>query len=218
MYQVRLQNSSASFSVGKFVCLGRNYAAHIKELGNAMPDKPVIFMKPATALVHDGGRIVIPPYSSDCHFEVELAVLIGREAKRVPPEEAMGIVAGYGVAIDLTLRDVQSELKTKGLPWEVAKAFDTSCPLSDFVPPEQVADPHDLQLKLWVNDDLKQDGNTGMMLRRIPQILSEISDIFTLRAGDVVLTGTPEGVGPLRSGDRVRAEITGLVGLEVTVD
>ncbi|PLX79151.1 MAG: acylpyruvase [Desulfuromonas sp.] len=217
MYQVCLDHSSTCFSVGKIVCLGRNYAAHIKELGNAVPDKPVIFMKPATALIHDGDQIVIPGYSDDCHFEVELAVLIGRETKQVSEAEAMKSVAGYGVAIDLTLRDVQSELKAKGLPWEIAKAFDTSCPVSNFIAPERIEDPHNLQLKLWVNGELKQDGNTGMMMRRIPQIIHEFSQSFTLRPGDILLTGTPEGVGPLQKGDRVRAELAGLVALNVSV-
>ena len=114
--------------VGKIACIGRNYAEHIKELGNKTPDKPVLFIKPASAIVASGGTVVIPDYSSECHYEIELAVLIGREAKEVSAEEALDYVSGYGVALDMTLRDVQNAQKEKGLPWEIAKAFDTSPP------------------------------------------------------------------------------------------
>src|SRR5512144_829679 len=134
MKSAKLAGSEQSFPIGKILCIGRNYADHIKELGNETPERPVIFMKPASSVIGPGEEIVIPPYSSDCHHEVELAVLIGRKGKDIPVAQALAYVAGYGVAIDLTLRDVQSQLKTKGLPWELAKAFDTSCPLSPFVP------------------------------------------------------------------------------------
>ena len=126
-------------------------------------------------------------------------------------------MAGYGVAIDLTLRDVQGELKKKGLPWEIAKAFDTSCPLSAFVPASAVPDPQNLRLRLSVNGHIRQDATTALMLRSIPQLLCAISAIFTLEAGDIVLTGTPAGVGPLVSGDRVHAEIEWIGTLDVTV-
>ncbi|TYO96388.1 5-carboxymethyl-2-hydroxymuconate isomerase [Geothermobacter ehrlichii] len=216
MYQVHMIDGGA-FSVGKIVCLGRNYVEHIRELGNEIPERPVIFTKPATSIIGEGGRIRIPSWSRDCHHEVELAVLIGTGGREISRDRAMDHVAGYGVAIDLTLRDIQSELKAKGLPWDIAKGFDTACPLSAFVPAEQVADPHDLGIRLRVNDDLRQDGHTGQMMRRIPQIIEEISAIFTLEPGDLVLTGTPSGVGPLRSGDRVVAEIDQVGHLEVSV-
>lgn len=216
MYQTHMQNGSA-FSVGKIVCLGRNYVDHIKELGNEIPERAVIFTKPATSIIHDGGEIRIPDYSSDCHYEVELAVLIGTEGHGVSADNAMAMIAGYGVAIDLTLRDVQGELKKKGLPWDIAKGFDTACPISTFVTAEEVSDPHNLQLQLWVNGELQQDGNTAQMMRRIPQIISEISQIFTLLPGDLILTGTPAGVGPIQSGDVVKAEIEQVGRLEVRV-
>jgi len=126
-------------------------------------------------------------------------------------------VAGYGVAIDLTLRDVQAELKKKGLPWEIAKGFDTSCPLSAFVPASRVADPHDLRITLRVNGEMRQDGSTSLMIHRIPQILSYMSGVFTLEPGDVILTGTPAGVGPLVAGDTVEAEVVGVAALRVAV-
>jgi len=216
MYQVHMRDGGA-FSVGKIVCLGRNYVEHIRELGNEIPQRAVIFTKPATSIIGEGGSIRIPSWSQDCHHEVELAVLIGTAGHGIARERAMDHVAGYGVAIDLTLRDVQSELKAKGLPWDIAKGFDTACPLSTFVPAEQVPDPHALGIRLWVNGELRQDGNTGQMMRRIPQIIEEISAIFTLMPGDLILTGTPAGVGPVRSGDRVVAEIDRVGRLEVGV-
>jgi 5-carboxymethyl-2-hydroxymuconate isomerase len=217
MYNIRLLDSPKIYPVGKIVCLARNYVDHIRELGNEVPEAPVLFIKPATSIIGDGETVVIPPFSRECHHEVELAVLIGKFAKNVPEAEAMAHVAGYGVAIDLTLRDVQNELKKKGLPWEVAKGFDTACPLSDFVPVAAVADPHALPIRLWVNGEVRQDATTALMLRRIPAVISHVSTIFSLEEGDIVLTGTPAGVGPVRSGDRMTAEIEGVGRLEVAV-
>lgn len=217
MHSVRLLGTPKTFRVGKIVCLGRNYSEHIRELGNELPEQPVLFIKPATSIIGDGETVVIPPYSSDCHHEVELAVLIGKWGKNIPEAEAMAHVAGYGVAIDLTLRDVQNELKRKGLPWEIAKGFDTACPLSDFVPAAEVADPHALRLGLQVNGVTRQDASTALMLRRIEATIHYVSAIFTLEEGDVILTGTPAGVGPVVSGDHLTAEIEAVGRLEVSV-
>ena len=210
-------STGAELPIGKIICIGRNYAEHVRELGNELPEAPVIFMKPASCVIDDGGTIVIPPYSGDCHHEAELALLIGREGKNIAADEAMEHVAGYGVAIDLTLRDVQAEHKKKGLPWEIAKGFDTACPLSRFTPAHEINDPHNLPIRLEVNDQLRQDGSTSMMIHNIPAIVSYMSGIFTLEPGDVILTGTPAGVGPLKSGDRVTAEIAGVGRLQVQV-
>ncbi|AAR33916.1 fumarylacetoacetate hydrolase family protein [Geobacter sulfurreducens] len=217
MKTARLSPSGNEFPIGKILCIGRNYAEHIKELGNETPDAPVVFMKPATAVIGDGETIIIPSYSRECHHEAELALLIGKGGKDIPPERALEHVAGYGVAIDLTLRDVQAELKKKGLPWEIAKGFDTSCPLSSFVPADRVADPHDLHITLRVNGEMRQDGSSSLMIHRIPQILSYMSGVFTLEPGDVILTGTPAGVGPLAAGDAVEAEVVGVAAIRVTV-
>jgi len=203
--------------VGKVVCIGRNYAEHIKELGNKTPDKPVIFMKPATAIVASGGKITIPAYSNDCHHEIELAVLIGKKTRAVSADEALDRVAGYAVALDLTLRDVQTAQKEKGLPWEIAKAFDTSCPLSAFVPAAQISDPQNLQLRLVVNGQVRQDGNTRDMMRTTAQLIAAVSAYFTLEEGDILLTGTPAGVGRIGSGDRLEATIEQVGTLTVTV-
>jgi len=203
--------------VGKILCLARNYAEHIRELGNATPDAPVLFIKPATSIVASGERIVIPSYSRDCHHEIELAVLIGKTGRDIPEAEAMDYVAGYGVALDMTLRDTQGDLKAKGLPWEIAKGFDTSCPLSAFVPAHEVDNPHALELTLTVNGSVRQQGSTALMMRRIPEVIAYASGIFTLEAGDVLLTGTPAGVAAVAPGDRLVARISGLPALEVEV-
>jgi 5-carboxymethyl-2-hydroxymuconate isomerase len=216
MHTVKLEGQNVP--IGKIVCIGRNYAEHIKELGNQTPDKPVIFIKPASALLSTGGTVVIPGYSEDCHHEIELAVLIGKTAKDVTAEAALDYVSGYAVALDLTLRDVQGVQKTKGLPWEIAKAFDTSCPLSDFVPASQVDNPQELQLKLTVSGEVRQNGNTRDMMRSVAELIAATSAYFTLEEGDVLLTGTPAGVGRIVSGDRLEASIEKIGMLSVSVE
>lgn len=217
MKTAKIIGTDREYLIGKILCIGRNYAEHIRELGNETPEAPVVFMKPATSVIGNGEEIVIPSYSRECHHEAELAILIGRGGKSIPAERAMEHIAGYGVAIDLTLRDVQAELKKKGLPWEIAKGFDTACPLSDFVPAASVANPQDLRIRLSVNGTLRQDGSTALMIHSIPAIISHMSAIFTLEPGDVILTGTPSGVGPLSSGDSVVAEISGVGILQASV-
>lgn len=217
MKTAKIPATNQQSPIGKIVCLARNYAEHAKELGNETPAAPVLFMKPASSVIGDGEAVRIPPYSQECHYEVELALLIGKTARNVTAEEAMQHVAGYGVAIDMTLRDVQNGLKAKGLPWEIAKGFDTSCPLSDFVPAAEVSDPHALNLKLAVNGVVRQDGTTADMINRIPQIIAHISGIFTLEPGDVVLTGTPAGVGRVVAGEVMTAEIATIGHLTIPV-
>jgi len=174
-------------------------------------------MKPASSVIGDGDTVRIPDYSQECHYEVELAVLIGRQACKVAEDKALEHVAGYGVAIDMTLRDVQNQLKAKGLPWEIAKGFDTSCPLSDFVPAGQVPDPQNLKLTLSVNGEMRQDGCTSDMIHRVTRIVSYISGIFTLEPGDVILTGTPAGVGQVCAGDVMEAGIESVGRITIPV-
>ena len=209
-YQHRyLDGSPLDLPAGKVVCIGRNYLEHIRELNNAVPETPILFMKPSTSLAALDEPIHPPIGRGECHHEVELAVLVGRELRNADAETARRAVAGYGVALDLTLRDVQSELKKKGHPWETAKAFDGSCPLSPFLKPDAVPDPQATDLALRVNGDIRQRGNTRQMMVGILELMAHISTHFTLRPGDVVLTGTPAGVGPLHSGDEL---ILGLAG------
>lgn len=217
MKTAKIPATNQQFTIGKIVCLARNYAEHARELGNETPAAPVLFMKPASSVIGDGEAVHIPSYSQECHYEVELAVLIGKQCRAVQAEKAMEYVAGYGVGIDMTLRDVQNGLKAKGLPWEIAKGFDTSCPLSDFVPANLVADPHALNLKLAVNGESRQDGWSSDMIHRVPRIVANISAIFTLEPGDVILTGTPAGVGQVRAGDVMTAEIVSVGRLTIPV-
>jgi len=195
--------------VGKVVCVGRNYLAHIRELGNEVPAQPVLFMKPSTALVGLERPIRLPTHGRECHHELELAVLIGQRLSGVEAAVVAGAIAGYALAIDLTLRDVQAELKAKGQPWELAKAFDGACPISPFVPPEALPEPQRADLRLRVNGRVRQQGNTGQMMRGIDELIAYISQVFTLLPGDVVLTGTSEGVAALRAGDRLELELDG---------
>lgn len=217
MPNVTINLQATEIPVGKIICIGRNFAAHAKELGNSVPDSPILFMKPADCIVPDGGTVVIPDYTSECHHEVELAVLIGKAGAKIPAGKALAHVAGYAVAIDLTLRDVQSVLKEKGHPWEMAKAFATSCPLSDFVTADTVTDTDNLSLKLSVNGRVRQDGTSADMMRSVEEVIAVMSDYFSLEPGDILLTGTPAGVGPLVSGDQVVAEIDGVGILKVSV-
>lgn len=217
MATVIIKDQQNAVIVGKIIGIGRNYAEHIKELGNVVPDSPILFMKPANCIVPDDGEVIIPSYSEECHHEVELAVLIGKAGKNIQPGHALQHVAGYGVAIDLTLRDVQTRLKEKGHPWEMAKAFDTSCPLSTFVSAVSIDDPQNLDLKLFVNGELRQNGNTSDMIRPVTELIAETSRYFSLEPGDILLTGTPAGVSKLHAGDRVRAEIEGIGALRVSV-
>jgi acylpyruvate hydrolase len=203
--------------VGKILCLGRNYPEHIKEMKAEKALTPVVFIKPSTALVEPGGSVVIPPISSDVHHEVELVVVIGRAGRGVQEEKAMEHVAGYAVGLDMTLRDVQAEAKKRGLPWSVAKGFDTSAPVSSPVRREQVRDPHALSIELRVNGTLRQSSNTKHMLVRIPGIIAYCSSVFSLEAGDLIFTGTPEGVGRVIPGDRIDAQIESVGSLTVGV-
>ena len=217
MKTARIPATGHEYPIGKILCIGRNYVDHIKELGNETPAAPVVFMKPASSVIYDGDEIEIPLYSKECHHEAELAVLIGTAGKSIPLAEALQHVAGYGVAIDLTLRDVQNELKKKGLPWDIAKGFDTACPRSAFAPATAIADPQAVSIRLTVNGEPRQDGHTSLMINSVAELISHLSTIFTLEPGDIILTGTPSGVSAIVPGDLLVAEIPGVASLRVSV-
>lgn len=217
MHTITLNGCETPIAVGKILCLARNYVAHAHELGNEVPSEPVLFIKPASSLIYEGEQVEIPAYSNDCHHEVELAVLIGTKGKNVAADDAMSLIAGYGIAIDMTLRDTQAKLKEKGFPWEKAKGFDTSCPISNFVPVEMIDDPHNLAIQLSVNGEIRQDSTTACMIRRIPETIAAITQGFTLEPGDIILTGTPAGVSRVVSGDTMTTMIEGVGTLEVDV-
>lgn len=209
-HAVAFHGDNVPIPVGKIVCVGRNYAAHAAELGNEKPAQPLFFLKPATALADLQAPLVLPPNRGAVRHELELAVLIGRPPKGARDDAVRAAVAGYAVALDLTLADVQARCKAAGHPWEVAKAFAGSCPISAFVPASQLADPQNLQMRMWVNGALRHDATTALMLWQIPELVQAAADHFTLEAGDIVLTGTPAGVGNLAMGDALVLEIEGV--------
>ncbi len=204
-------------NIGKILCIGRNYARHAAEMHDSVPKRPVIFLKPTTSLIRSGGSIVLPPMSSDVHHEVELVVMIGRTGRSIPEDNSLTYVAGYALGLDMTARDLQSEAKARGNPWSVAKGFDTFAPLGDFVPANEIADPQDIKLSLQVNGEIRQDGHTRDMIFTVSYLIAYCSRIFTLERGDLLYTGTPEGVGPVFQGDRLEATSHQLPTLEVTV-
>jgi 2-keto-4-pentenoate hydratase/2-oxohepta-3-ene-1,7-dioic acid hydratase in catechol pathway len=195
----------------KIVCVGRNYLAHAKELGNTVPTEPLLFFKPPSSLLGPGGTVVLPPESERVEHEGELAVVIGKRGRRIPKSAALEHVFGYAVACDVTARDLQK----KDGQWTRAKGFDTFCPLGA----ELVTgvDPGALSVRVHVGDELRQDGNTKDMAFDVPTLVAYISNVMTLEPGDLILTGTPEGVGPIRAGDIVRVDIEGVGALSFGV-
>ena len=191
------------FPMGKVVCVGRNYAAHAKELNNPVPTEPLLFIKPGSCVVALDDSFSIPNDERGAvHYEAEIAVLIGKPLSRRPnAEEVLDAISGSAPALDLTLRELQDKHKAKAYPWEVAKSFDGACVLAPFVPGDAVADLTDLGIRLSLNGELRQDGNSRDMLNPILPLIQYICGHFSLQAGDVILTGTPVGVGPLTAGD-----------------
>ncbi|KAF5941605.1 hypothetical protein HYC85_019247 [Camellia sinensis] len=205
-------------SVGtKIVAVGRNYAAHAKELGNAVPKEPVLFMKPTSSYLENGGTIEIPHPLESLDHEVELAVVISQKARDVSEATAMDYVGGYALALDMTAREIQASAKSAGLPWTKAKGQDTFTPISSVIPRSIVPDPHDLELWLKVDGEIRQKGSTKDMIFKIPYLISHISSIMTLLEGDVILTGTPQGVGPVKAGQKITAGITDLLDVHFDV-
>lgn len=193
----------------KIICVGRNYADHIEELKNERPDAPVIFMKPDTALLRPGEDFYHPDFSEDIHHEVEIVVKINKMGKFIEEKFAHKYYDEIGIGIDLTARDLQSKLKSKGLPWELAKAFNGSAPISDFVPKSKFNDLQNLSFSLDVNGETRQQGNTSMMLYQIDYLIAFVSQYFTLKTGDMLFTGTPKGVAAVKAGDELVASIEG---------
>ena len=192
--------------------MGRNYADHARELGNDVPDSPILFMKPATSLVSLHEPLELPKGQGEVHHEVEMVVLIGKRIHRETDLDNVRFsIAGYGVGLDLTLSEVQNTLKEKGHPWERAKAFDGAAPVSGFIDARGISVKQKLNVTLEINDEVRQHGHTGQMLFPTFELLSEISQTFTLEPGDLVFTGTPAGVGPLNSGDKFTARLGNII-------
>ncbi|KAN0122482.1 hypothetical protein V8E51_000808 [Hyaloscypha variabilis] len=194
----------------KVVCIGRNYADHITELSSARPKQPFFFLKPASSILAPGGGPVIRPKGVDLHYEVELALIIGKQVKDLEAEDEKGAfdaIESYAMSIDMTARNAQNEAKKKGLPWSISKGFDTFLPVSQIIPKSAIPDPHNVEIYLTVNDKIRQNDSTNLMLFQIPRMLSDISKVMTLEKGDIVITGTPKGVGSVVPGDIMRAGI-----------
>ncbi|ETO85485.1 NEK protein kinase [Phytophthora nicotianae P1976] len=203
----------------KIIAIGKNYEAHAREMGaTSAPKDPVLFLKPTTSYVRNGGSVLLPPGIGEVHHEVELGVVIGKGGKDIAESASMDHVAGYALAIDMTARDLQAKAKKAGFPWTHAKGLDTFTPISDFIPKSVVPSPHDLNLWLKVDDELRQNGNTGDMVHNIPFLISYVSRIMTLEEGDLLITGTPEGVGPAPVGSVLTAGITGLIDVRFPVE
>jgi acylpyruvate hydrolase len=193
----------------KIIAIGRNYAAHAKELNNPLPSSPVIFLKPDTALLKDNKPFYIPEFSSDIHYELEVVLKVCKEGKHIQEKFASTYYEEVGLGIDFTARDIQSVHKEKGLPWELAKAFDNSAAVSNFVSKTSVSNMYDLPFELKINDETRQQGNTKNMLYSYEKIIAFVSKYITLKKGDLIFTGTPEGVGAVHPGDRLQAWLEG---------
>ncbi len=207
MKTVRIKNSDDKFSVGKIVCVGRNYAEHAKELGNEIPEFPLIFLKPASSLIFDKDNIVHPNFSNEMHNEVELVLLIGKTIKDANDQTAENAIAGYAVGLDMTLRDIQSEAKAKGHPWTTAKCFDTSAVVSGFILKSDYELTGNERIELKINGEVKQSSPLSQMIFSPVEIVKFISSRMTLEKGDLIFTGTPAGVGKVNVGDTLIANI-----------
>ena len=217
-YRHRIEGVEVDLPVGKVVCVGRNYAAHARELNNPVPSEPVLFIKPNTSIARLAGSVVIPTHLGQCHFETEMSILIAQQLKPGCDEQQVSqAIAGVGIALDLTLRDLQQQLKDKSLPWEKAKSFDGACPVSDFVAINRVGDLQDQQIQLYQNQQLRQQGNSADMLTPVLPLLVYISQFFTLLPGDMLLTGTPAGVGPLAVGDQLQLSLSDLIQCQTQI-
>ena len=201
---------------GKILCIGRNYAAHAAEMGAEVPAEPLVFLKPSTALVASGGTVRLPRQSQSVHHELEVVAVVGTGGRDIAEADALGHVAAYALGLDLTARDIQAAAKEKRAPWSIAKGFDTFAPLGPLTAADAVGDPQALSIRLTVNGETRQEGSTDRMLFPVARLVSFLSGVFTLEPGDLVYTGTPEGVGPIRDGDVLEATAPGLEPLRVT--
>lgn len=206
--------SGDRFPVRRIYCVGRNYVAHVEEMGgSADRDPPIFFQKPTDAIVQSGETIPYATVTKDFHYELELVMALKSGGYNIAEEKALDHVYGYGVGIDMTRRDIQGG----GKPWEIAKSFDKSCPCGPISPVEKVGHVTKGEIRLTVNGETKQESNVELLIWTLPEIISRLSELFELRAGDVILTGTPHGVGPVRTGDELVGTIDGLESLTVKI-
>jgi len=192
---------------GSVYCIGRNYVEHIHEMKSEKTTDPVVFLKPRSSIIHDGDTITIPERSNNVHHEIELVILIGKKVKDISANDAASAIRGFGVGIDVTARDIQSDAKSKGLPWSLAKGFDTFAPVGNLLPFEGTVDLQNLKLQLKVNGKVRQDDSTAKMIFPVDELISYLSYNFTLYPGDLIFTGTPKGVSKLSNGDQIEATL-----------
>ena len=209
--------SRKNIPIGKLVCLARTYKKHAEEMNASVTRYPLLFLKPASSVIFNGESIIIPDKSKYLHHEVELGLVIGKKCKNVPQGEALNHVLGYLIALDITARDIQTEAKKNGWPWSTAKGFDTFAPISEIVLKEDLPDPNNIDISLKVNGEIKQRSNTSHMIYPVERIIEFISNIMTLEKGDLIMTGTPEGVGEIVAGDVLEAELKDICFLKVDV-
>ena len=191
----------------KIICIGRNYIDHAKELNNPVPTKPVFFMKPDTALIQKHNPFFYPEFSNDIHYEVELVLKVCKNGRHIEEKFANKYFNQIGIGIDLTARDLQNNCKAKGLPWEIAKAFDNSAPLGEFLSVSDFDDLNNIDFSLKINNEIRQSGNSGDMIFSFEKVIAYISQFITLKIGDLIFTGTPVGVGPIKLEDHFEAFI-----------
>jgi len=203
--------------IGKLVCLARTYKRHAKEMHTNVTKDPLLFLKPASSVIFNGESIIIPAMSKCLHHEVELGIVIGKKCKNVPQRESLDYVLGYLIALDITARDIQTEAKKNGWPWSIAKGFDTFAPISEVVLKEDLPNPNNINISLKINGEIRQSSNTNHMVYSVERIIEFISHIMTLEPGDLIMTGTPEGVGEITKGDTLEAGLSDICLLKVDV-
>lgn len=215
---VAVTGSDARFPLRRVFCVGRNYAAHAREMGkDPEREPPFFFMKPADAVVPASGQVPYPPLTSDLHHEIELVVAIGKQGANIPLEQALSYVWGYAIGVDLTRRDLQAAAKEMGRPWEWGKSFDASAPCGPVYPVSQVGHPHGGKIWLSVNGKIRQEGDLSELIWSVPEVIAHVSESVTLEPGDLIFTGTPAGVGALQRGDCMAGGVDGLGTIEFAI-
>lgn len=211
-------DSQERFPIRRVFCVGRNYGAHAREMGSdPNREPPFFFTKPADAVVPASGAVPYPPATHDLHHEVELVVALGAGGSNIDPSDAMSLVWGYGVGLDLTRRDLQAQAKDAGRPWDMAKGFDASAPCSPLIPAAKLGHPQDARIWLEVNGELRQEGNLNEMIWPIADVIGHLSRLVTLAPGDLIYTGTPAGVAALKPGDRLRGGVDGVTEFALSI-
>lgn len=219
MKTINILNTSKKIKPNNIFCVGLNYSNHIKEMNSLFKksEYPVIFLKPNSAIINNNETIIIPDLSNEVNYETELVIIIKKDCYNIEKEKAYEYILGYSIGIDVTLRDIQKKAKENGHPWALSKGFYTSAPISDIVLKENISNIQNIDFCLYVNEELKQKGNTNDMLFKIDELISYLSKYFSLKKGDLIFTGTPEGVGLIKKGDKLKAILNNSVELNINV-